>query len=205
MKPRNPFGRPLPSLTTAAALCLTRIQELPAYRTMARSLRPAIEIVEADEKDLGLAWTWLKPGYRRRPTQSSPGITSFVAKHGGQVVGLVQLVRRPPAHKRYAGHWLFSLAVRTRYRRMGIGHELSGAVVDRAREEGAREILVRVHEDNRPAVRLYRKLGFQTTTIPALEAQLEREWRETGRRTAILRLSLVEDRHRTHEAWKRPR
>jgi GNAT superfamily N-acetyltransferase len=201
MKPSSPFGRLLSSLTPAAALCLTRIQELPAYRSVACSLRPAIKIVEADEEDLRQAWAWLKPGSRRQPTKRSLGITSFVTRNGRQVVGLVRLVRRPPTHKLYAGHWLFSLAVRTRYRRMGIGQELSQTVVERAREEGARELLLRVDEDNRAGVRLYRKLGFQMVTIPALEAQLEREWRETGRRSVVLCLSLIEEGQGTHTAW----
>ena len=65
-----------------------------------------------------------------------------------------------PAKKRTSlpvGLWLFSLGVRLKYRRLGVGELLTLRVVQIARERRALELCLLVFEDNLPAMRLYHK------------------------------------------------
>lgn len=195
MKPGIILRRVLFLPKRVASLCLRGIQGLPAYRNVVRTFRPGIEIKEADEQDLQQVRAWLNPSSRRpRSTSQSPRDTNWVAKKGDHVIGFVQLVRHPPTHYLH-GHWLFSLSVRTPYRRLGIGEDLSRVVMERARQEEVEEIKLIIREDNQPAIKLYRKLGFETTVIPALEAQLEEERYAHGYRPVVMRKALDDKRN----------
>jgi hypothetical protein len=63
-------------------------------------------------------------------------------------------------------------------------------VLARAAACGAPELLIVVNADNTPALRLYGKLGFEPTTVPALEPHLAAEVATTGRRRIALRVGL---------------
>jgi len=107
------------------------------------------------------------------------------------VVGFVQLVRRPQEHLPWMEHWLFSLEVWMCYRGLGIGEMCTQLVIDKTITEGAPELLLAVFQDNARAISLYRKLGFEQITIPALEPQLEAEKQQFGRRRIIMRKSIA--------------
>ncbi len=92
------------------------------------------------------------------------------------------------------GLWLFSLGVRLKYRRLGIGELLSRRVVQVARERGAPELYLLVFEDNRPAVRLYHKLGFKQRTVSTMEEMLKREKQTYGRRRVVMVTSLDKEK-----------
>jgi len=110
-----------------------------------------------------------------------------------RVTGFVELVRHPPEHAPYIGHWLFSLNVLDPWcRGLGIGEALARHVVGCARREGARELWLVVGEANGPAIALYRKLGFERAAVVGLEELLEEEARTTGKR----RITMV---HRMQE------
>ncbi len=161
-----------------------------AYRNLAKRFRPEIQIKEATAEEYRAVQRWFNPDASHPPTAPNPNATNFVAKKGGRIVGFVQLVRHSEKAGPYAGHWLYSLRTRLTYRGMGLGEDLCQKVIDRAREEGAEELLLSVHQDNHAAIALYRKLGFEMTIIPALEEQLEREWLALGRRRVFMRKSL---------------
>jgi ribosomal protein S18 acetylase RimI-like enzyme len=173
---------------------LKSVQGIPAYRRIVKSFRPDVRIALADREDLRQVRAWFGRADQRRSVAQDPDVVRFVAKVGGRVVGFVLLARRPGADTPYAGNWLHSLRVSPPYRGMGIGEALTEAVIDRAQEEGAQELLLLVGEDNRAAIRLYRKLGFEQTLIPSLQGQLERNESASGRRMVAMRLSLVEDK-----------
>jgi [ribosomal protein S18]-alanine N-acetyltransferase len=56
---------------------------------------------------------------------------------------------------------LLTIAVRAARRRRGAGRALLGAVIERARREGAREIFLEVGVDNEGARSLYSQAGFE--------------------------------------------
>jgi ribosomal protein S18 acetylase RimI-like enzyme len=63
-------------------------------------------------------------------------------------------------------------------------------VIDQAQAEGAKELFLNVFEDNRPALALYRKLGFERVALPVLEEEFAAEGQREGRRRVTLRRSL---------------
>lgn len=74
-----------------------------------------------------------------------------------QVVGNVSLNRAPGNRQQWI---VCNVVVKDGYRGRGIGRKLTTAAVAEARELGAAGVLLQVHEDNLPALRLYTGLGF---------------------------------------------
>lgn len=166
---------------------LIKLQGFPFYKEIVRIGRRGIVIKEADTIDMQKVHSWFNPG-RENQAAYSDNVTNFVAKKGEKVVGFVQLVRYPDDNN-YAGYWLFSLSVKTYYRRMGIGEELTRVVIKKAKEESAQELLLLVRDTNNSAVRLYYNLGFKIKTILSLEKVLAQEKLKFGyRRVAMSKL-----------------
>jgi ribosomal protein S18 acetylase RimI-like enzyme len=94
----------------------------------------------------------------------------FAAQHAGRwlflvaveegksdrVLGFVRVLRQNAAE----GWWIAGLGVRPLYRRRGIGEALLRAALVRLQESGVGEVRVSVSHASRPAIALYRKLGF---------------------------------------------
>lgn len=166
---------------------LKKSQGLVVYRRLAGKLRPDISIMEADEHDMDKIHAQWYYNPAQPPYRPDPLVTNFVAKIEKERVGFVQLVRHPETHYPYTGYWLFSLMVRTPYRGMGIGRDLSVRVIRMAEQEGAPELSLLVNEKNKPAIALYRQLEFEPVTVPGLTKQLEKEYELTGRRRIPMR------------------
>jgi ribosomal-protein-alanine N-acetyltransferase len=67
----------------------------------------------------------------------------------------------------YAGLWfdgddaqVMTIGVAGAHQGSGVGGQLMAALVDRARELGARSVLLEVRVDNEPALALYERFGF---------------------------------------------
>lgn len=82
----------------------------------------------------------------------------FVAIYGGKPVGVCALCRMD-ASSRY-DYELAKLAVDTSILRKGIGRRLCEAAICKARELGAEMLFLESNTRLRPAIALYRKLGF---------------------------------------------
>ena len=190
MRPRLIFGRFYVLLRRLLGFCLRRIQGISVYRRIAKSLWFNIKIKKADQEDLRKVHAWFNPRSAEPPVSRNPSVTNFVAKKGKRVIGFVQLVRHSETKHAYAGYWLFSLKVRIFYRALGIGAQLSQAVIDMTRNEGAKELSLLVREDNQWAISLYTKLGFKRKVIPALKGQLEKESLSHGSKRVVMSLSL---------------
>jgi ribosomal protein S18 acetylase RimI-like enzyme len=92
------------------------------------------------------------------------------AKGGGwQVAGNVNLNRAPGSRRRYI---ICNVVVQDAYRGQGIGRRLTERAISEAEALGAQGVILQVHEDNRPALRLYTDLGFQEAT-GEIDLQLE--------------------------------
>lgn len=74
-----------------------------------------------------------------------------------QVVGNVNLNRAPGNRERYV---LYNVVVQDAYRGQGIGRRLTEAAMAEAQDLGAKGVILQVHQDNQPALRLYTQLGF---------------------------------------------
>lgn len=82
----------------------------------------------------------------------------FFALQGGQVLGTCAL--RKESDETYE---LCKIAVAPEARGLGLGDALMRAVIRFAREKGARRVYLVSNTKLEPAIRLYRKHGFQTT------------------------------------------
>jgi signal peptidase I len=170
---------------------LRRLQCIPAFRAQIKRFRPTYTVREAKATDMMVVHAWANAGRESPPYRHDPNVTNYVARRGDEVLGFVQLVRRPDAQALYSGYWLHSLMVRTLYRGLGLGETLSRHVIEQAQAEGAPELLLTVFEDNAPAIALYHKLGFEHVRIPALEAGFDFGARRGHRRTMSMRKVLV--------------
>jgi ribosomal protein S18 acetylase RimI-like enzyme len=84
---------------------------------------------------------------------------SLVAWQGEERVGLANLGLRGERT------WLGGVGVVKAERRRGIGEQLTRALLDQARDAGARLMLLEVIVENEPAIALYEKLGFRKTRL----------------------------------------
>lgn len=157
-------------LRKGAARGFRILQSRAAYRAVGRWVLGEIGTTTATPSDLAYVQSKLPPGLSFEPP-SGPLVTHLVARRNGHVIGFVELVRRPPDQPS-AGFWLHSLYVPDpAYRGLGIGEAMVRSVIGIARAEGAGELWLGVGENNLPAVRLYRKLGFERPAPPNPDAE----------------------------------
>ena len=169
------------------------MQGLVLYRCIGRCLfARGVTIRETTNADKPAVQRWLNPADANleHGLSRNPNVTDWVAYWRGRLAGFVQLVRHPPEHSPYIGYWLFSLYVKSPFKRAGIGEKLSRVVIDRACVEGAPTLDLQVFNDNFRAIQLYRKLGFEMQIIPELEPRLVSEATPTGRRRVVMRKRL---------------
>jgi putative acetyltransferase len=81
----------------------------------------------------------------------------FFALHGGQVLGTCALRKEEESYE------LCKMAVAPEARGLGLGDALMRAVIQFAREKGARRVYLVSNTRLAPAIGLYRKHGFATT------------------------------------------
>lgn len=166
---------------------LKEIQSFKVYRNIASWFGPSFEIKEATEEEWLQIMQLLNPDKDvNKSTKFSPETTNYIAIWGKNIMGHAQLVRSKAMNQPESGYWLYSMGVRLKYRRMGIGEKLTCHVMNTAMKEGAKELSLLVHEDNHPAIRLYEKVGFEPKIISELENRLEKERVTTGRKRIVM-------------------
>jgi ribosomal protein S18 acetylase RimI-like enzyme len=171
-----------------ATTLLHSIQSLKTYRRVARRLRPRVKVAASDVAETNL----IDDGFESTPFKyADPQVTTFIARHGAKSIGSVRLVRHPDAVSPLTGYWIFSMKVRSVYRGSGIGEMMTRFAVNKAIEEGAKELSLLVFSNNIPAISLYRKMGFERGLSPELETKLEEEERQTGRRIVVMSRRLI--------------
>jgi len=75
----------------------------------------------------------------------------------GRVLGFVRAMRQGSEQD----WWIVGLGVRPLYRRRGIGEALVNEMLAHLREGGVSKVRLEVNRASRPAIALYRKLGFK--------------------------------------------
>ncbi|WP_456369578.1 ribosomal protein S18-alanine N-acetyltransferase [Geoglobus sp.] len=87
------------------------------------------------------------------------GSEIIVADIGAMVVGYAVLVYRESEAK------IMSIAVKKEFRRRGIGKMLLREAIKKAKERGARRLLLEVRVSNVAAQQLYKKFGFRVVGV----------------------------------------
>lgn len=145
---------------------LRQIQGLKAYRHLAKKLIKG-EII-----------------YQLESSEDSR--ICLLAKRNGRVVGKTTVNNFLESNPRHHGWWIFGMWVNWRYRGLGIGERLTKMACDSAAESGASEIKLLVFKDNKPAINLYRKMGFCQIFIPEIDEELREEAKKTRRQRIIM-------------------
>jgi len=170
----------------AASRALTTVQGVPAYRRAARRIAPPVVVSEASPADMTSLWRQMA-SCQAGPPRAGPDVLRFAARLGGRVAGFADLVHVPEERGAWAGDWLASLAVRARYRGLGVGQALVRRVVAEAEVRGIGELRLAVCEDDRRTIRLCRKLGFEPVVVAALEPVIREGRACDARRRVIMR------------------
>jgi ribosomal protein S18 acetylase RimI-like enzyme len=124
----------------------------------------------------------------------SPLMGGFVWIDHGRLAGNVTLSAESGQRVLWT---ITNVAVHPDFRGQGIGHELTKAALDQARNKGARSVVLEVETDNAPAQQLYHELGFERydtkaeLSLPAL------------RRSGRLHGSSMSLRKRRANDWQR--
>ena len=111
-------------------------------------------------------------------------LVSFVAESAGMIVGELSLrIRGERA--------VFGMVVAREQRRRGLGRQLVGAAIAKARERSVTCIEIEVYAHNRAARGLYRSVGFVEYGVPLAEE------RHNGNRWTIIRMRKATSVHQS--------
>lgn len=114
----------------------------------------------------------------------------LVATLGGHIAGVITIKHFAGKAVSYPDWWIFSLAVRSWYRGLGVGEQLVQKALQKAALAGATRVNLLVFEKAVRATNLYQKMGFNRHSIPELDAQLEKEFRHAGKRRIIMSIPI---------------
>jgi len=93
--------------------------------------------------------------------EQSPDKWIFGSLVGGRLVGVVTLIREAKRKERHKAS-IYGMYVERKMRRSGIGRQLIERVIEAARQlHGLKQVRLAVVETNRPALRLYKSVGFK--------------------------------------------
>ncbi|MBU2713813.1 GNAT family N-acetyltransferase [Zooshikella harenae] len=97
--------------------------------------------------------------WEKRLTQPDNGIYSLVAEIDGEITGQLGLKINPSPRRKYVA--TIGMAVSETFQNKGTGSALLSAAIDLATKWLAvKRIELDVYTDNKPAISLYKKLGF---------------------------------------------
>ncbi len=85
-------------------------------------------------------------------------IIHFVAEVDGKVVASAEIAKRR-GHQKHVG--VLGIAVKSGYRRLGIATKLIEVLLEEAKKQGLKVIILDVYEKNLPALNLYKRMGFK--------------------------------------------
>ena len=107
----------------------------------------------------------------------------FVWQENGEIVGNISLI--PFANLGRTLYLIANVAVHPDYRRKGIARALTVAALEQAQSQRIRNIWLQVRDNNDPAMKLYKSIGFferaRRTTWTLLPGNLKREIPSGGR------------------------
>lgn len=115
----------------------------------------------------------------------------LIAKRRDKVVGSVTLKKMSKTDSSpYKGWWFFGMLIGWPYRGLGISKKLTKMACDIVKKNDAVTVRLLASERSKPAINLYRKMGFRQISIPDIDAQLEDEVKSGLRRRIIMEKEL---------------
>jgi GNAT superfamily N-acetyltransferase len=106
----------------------------------------------------------------------SPGTgVVFVARDGGEVVGMASLLFTVSTAEGGPACWLEDMVVRPDRRGSGLGSRLFQHAIDHARAKGFVRLTLLADRDNEGAIRFYQRHGFTRSAMNALRLSLTGE------------------------------
>ncbi len=120
----------------------------------------------------------------------SKGGRIMMASHRGEVVGTAAIRFVEPGIYEFT-----KMAVDERYRGRYIGKALTVAAIDKAKELGAKKVILYSNTILAPAISLYRKLGFEEVPVdgPYKRSNIKMELRLDQTGATVLRKATIED------------
>lgn len=107
----------------------------------------------------------------------------LVAEEDGVIIGYMVIVLTEQGEGR-----VFSVAVKKDYRKMNVATHLLNAAFSLLRQKGINGITLEVREGNKPAQKLYRKLGFTPVRVIP-------EYYTNGENAIVMRKDLTDKEH----------
>lgn len=124
-----------------------------------------IEMYESLSSD---AVRWGMPPYTRERLEEGwfrnlQNITAIVASYGDKIVGHAQIFKFP--HPRRKGTADLLTYIHQDFQGVGLGTVMLDRLIELAKKEGLHRIGLYVVADNKPAIRLYQKMGFKVEGV----------------------------------------
>ena len=144
------------------------VLRLAAARLDGVGAPPPTVLREARPQDRGFLRRLLAEGFDQTPEQVEArldppeqpgGERTLVAWSGDQPVGTTRLVGAP------GRSMIYGFVVDPARRGQGCGAAMLRAALELLRDQGVAEVSLEVDPDNQPAVRLYRRVGFEVVTV----------------------------------------
>ena len=120
------------------------------YVLCPRNVRAVWKMAVRGGWGIRMLWRWLTRRYRLSPHSVLRALRDMLAVHRAPSP------RMPPCPAR-----ILSIAVHPDFQRRGIGRSLLAAALHSLRQRGADCVRLEVRPDNTPALRIYRRAGFQ--------------------------------------------
>jgi RimJ/RimL family protein N-acetyltransferase len=115
-------------------------------------------------------------------------VIMLIAEKNGEVIATCEVKKRRYKMAHIAN---FGIAIRRKYRRMGIGEAISREVLRRAKRSKIEIIKLSVFKDNEPAKALYRKLGFAGEAVLRNEIKVGKNYKDLIRMSLYFKKSLL--------------
>lgn len=185
-----PLMRYVPSLTPCFLLIyktgcklLHIMQKSKLYRRLMRRLFGGkVSFKVADNEEQGIASILACFGQSFLDLQSPPNTGQIkhyyiIAKMTNNIIASVCLSGFSEYFQNTfdSGWWISGLFAKPFFRGLGIGEGLMQKTLKILAAEKAREVYLTVRENNQPAIKLYKKLGFTIVQIPELDINLQAE------------------------------
>jgi len=89
----------------------------------------------------------------------NPHFITLAALAKKEVIGGLTAYELPMYYADYSEVFVYDLAVKPEYQRMGVGKKLIWSLKEHCRSKGAREFFVMAHEEDKHAIEFYRSTG----------------------------------------------
>ncbi len=172
---------------------LMRISYLMISPSLVKTRRVAgklVRHVQSYEAYRNLAKRLIRGEIRYRWESCRDSTRYLLARRKGNIIGRITINEFSEADAHYRGWWIFGTWVAWQYRGLGVASRLTEMLCEFARKEEASEIKLLAFKDSKPALNLYRKLGFYRFSIPQIDKELREEAKKTRRRRIIMKKDL---------------